>query len=167
MQQIPHMKTGFSNNNYSHDENFTLFLQKLIIFFGQQSIEYGTYYSNKAGRDNLSSNDIIYAMKYLAHEILSFDNLQQRVSQINDFDPSDNDDESDNESDNESDDESDDESDKSKEYFTRAPNTDSICHQINNYNDSWDAWNPTNELEIILKLYINKSINQCSVYNME
>lgn len=48
----------------------------VLITLIEKAAKLGVYYSKKSGRNNLSSTDLIYALKYYAHEFDNQDNLE-------------------------------------------------------------------------------------------
>ena len=139
------MKTGFSPLK---EQSNTINLEKienLLLLFSQKSIVLGAHYATCAGRNNLSGEDIIYSLQYFAHEFMKIDSLE------NDLENFDSDSDSDSEFDSDFD---------SDDLFTRADDSDEFCKKINYYHDTWNEWNPTDEIECVLKRNIDKIINK-------
>ena len=139
------LRTGFSNLN-EPNTNFLETLTSLLIKFSEKSIIYGAHYAKCAGRENLSGMDTIYALQYLAHE---FHNLNTSTN------------ESDSDSESESDYEQ--EINDDDDVFSRAPDVDETCILMNHYHDTWDSWEPTNELQMCLKRNIDKTIEKYNI----
>ena len=143
------MKTGFSLlQPKKPDQDLLNRLNNLLLIFAEKSITLGAHYAKHAGRFNLSGMDTIYALQYLAHEFMDLDDLPILLKEKeNESD----DDESD-------DDESDDDESDDDDSFTRASDEDSICKKMNDYHDTWSEWNPTDDIEILLKKNIDKTL---------
>lgn len=138
------LRTG--NSNVNADDNFLEHVHKLLMIFSEKSIVLGSHYAKCAGRENLSGMDTIYALQYLAHEFPHMDMNNVCPSQFTDSDE-DTCSEDENELCSEDDD-----------TFTRAPNSDSICAKMNEYHDTWDDWHPTDNIELLLKENIDKTL---------
>jgi len=146
------MKTGFSLiEPPKPDTELLNKLNNLLIIFAEKSIHLGAHYAKTSGRYNLSGMDTIYALQYLAHEFMDMENLEQLIKEkeSNDSEES----ESENESESESNCEEIDD-----DTFTIASDEDSICKKMNYYHNTWSEWNPTDDIEILLKRNIDKTL---------
>ena len=151
------MKTGFSLiEPVKPDQDLLNRLNNLLLIFAEKSITLGAHYAKHAGRSNLSGMDTIYALQYLAHEFMDLDDLPSLLEKKENESDDENDDEMDDEMDDENDDKMDDEMDDDE--FTKASDEDSICKQMNKYHDTWSEWNPTDDIEILLKKNIDKTL---------
>ena len=132
------MKTGFGDMDVSHIENTGFNLLGQLMEF---AVINGAKYSKSAGRNNLSGQDIIYALQYEAHEF-PFRNLN-----TNDYSSSEDEDSESEEFCNEEDDK-----------FTRSSSQDELIVKMNNYHDNWDTWEPELDIQKILKNAVTKAI---------
>ena len=150
------MKTGFSLIEPTKPDPVLLnTLNNLLLIFSEKSIMLGAHYAKSAGRTNLSGMDTIYALQYLAHEFMDLEDLPRLLHDCNGDDDC-----SDSDSDDDcidSDDDSDDDSGDCDE-FTRATDEDSVCKKMNHYHDTWSEWIPTDDIEIMLKRNIDKTL---------
>lgn len=145
------MKTGFSNVEASNEPDGPLldFLNKLLLVFAEKSVILAVHYAKIAGRDNLSGQDTIYALQYLCHEFMDMDDLDRQVG----MDSSDTDSDSDSDSDSFTENEND--------CFSRANSEDDpICAKMNQYHDEWDSWDPTDDIQVLLKRNVDKAMLQ-------
>ena len=146
------MKTGFSLiEPVEPDQNLLNRLNNLLIIFAEKSIVLGSHYSKNAGRFNLSGMDTIYALQYLAHEFMDLDDLETLLEEKESMSSEEYESMSDS-SEIGRDDILDD------DLFSRASNVDNICKKMNNYHDTWSEWNPTDDIEILLKCNIDKTL---------
>ena len=140
-------------------------LLKVLV---RKSIESAAYYMRAANRTDLCREDMIYALKYEAHEFMSRPDLELEVQAILNEDTDRKQSESD-EYETQTDDESDEyESmsdcseletvDDDECVFTRALTNDPVIQKMNMYHDTWDTWTPTDPLLMKLKEDINVSI---------
>ena len=135
------MNTGF-NNLIHNDENDNI-LQNLIFQLMESAIDSATFYAKSSGRDNLSGMDVIYGLQYEAHQFLN--------RPVNNSHPHyDQSDESDSDQSEESESDSDD-------IFTKSTENIEKINLMNHYHDTWELWNPENEIEKLLK----KSVDLC------
>lgn len=177
MEKI-NMKTGFNivdDKGFDIDPMIEKKIGSILITLLKKASVLGVDYAKSAGRDNLSSMDIIYALQYYAHEFNNEPDLEDAFIQneteyenfINDKDcgsdsGSEAGSDSGSDSDSESDSESESDSDESIEdfdnddTFTRSESTDEIIQKMNLHHDNWENWNPTDKLDIIMKRSIDK-----------
>ena len=142
------MKTGFSLiEPIRPDEALLNRLNNLLLIFAEKSILIGSHYAKYSGRSNLSGMDTIYALQYLAHEFMVLDDLEELLKEKEIL--------SESESESESDESM---SEFSDDVFTRASDDDHICKKMNMYHDEWSEWNPTDDIEILLKRNIDKTL---------
>jgi hypothetical protein len=145
------MKTGFGevDTSYIVDAGLNL-LNELMRF----AVINGSKYAKSAGRDNLSGEDIIYALQYEAHEFPYRNINSTSASESSDDEISDSEDEIDDDADtidNLNDD---------ADTFTRSSSNDELIIKMNNYHDNWLSWEPETEIQKSLKNAVNKAINQ-------
>jgi hypothetical protein len=152
-------------------------IEALLMVFMENAITIGVTYSQAAGRNNLSSIDILYSLQYQAHHFENMENLEehcenyiqqkQREEDDDDDAKSYDDDGSDNGSDSDSDSDSDFDYDDARsdvdvdedadEFFTRATNSSNgLIEKMNYYHDTWDNWHPEDQIQGFLKDAINK-----------
>ena len=152
MENVPNViKTG--NNIVETNEIDPEILKTtegLMITLIEKAVLSAAKYAKSAGRDNVSSTDMIYALQYEAHEFMNHEDLEERIEENKPMS------ESDDEGEPESD-ESDDENDTAEE-FTRAPDEDLLCKKINEYHDNWNTWIPVERTEIVMKNAVDKVI---------
>jgi len=140
------MKTGFSLNEAPTLD--LVHLHNLLIKFAKKSVLFAAHYSTHAGRTNLSGTDELYALQYLCHEFFNVCNLNESVS-----------DSDSGEEDSDSGEEDSDSGEADDDLFTRANDDDDVCAKMNMYHDTWNSWEPTDEIEIILKRNVDKTKN--------
>ena len=154
------MRSGFSPVKEPAKPNQELldYLNNLLLVFTEKSIYFGAHYAKCAGRDNLSGMDTLYALQYLSHEFLNLPDLQECMNE-------DDSEISESESDSDSDSECEEEelaTDDDADIFTRASDDDPICAKMNKYHDEWDIWNPVDDIQILLKQNVDKTIQKLS-----
>lgn len=146
------MKTGFSLiEQFQPDQDLLDRLNNLLIIFAEKSIILGAHYSKNSGRFNLSGIDTIYALQYLAHEFMDLEDLEVLLKEKESMSSDESESMSDS-SDMENEDADDD------DIFCRASDDDDICKKMNYYHDTWSEWNPTDDIEILLKVNIDKTL---------
>ena len=143
------MQTGFSvlQEASKPDEELLNYLQNLLLIFAEKSIFYGSHYAKCAGRDNLSGMDTLYALQYMSHEFLNLEDLPESIAEKL------------SESESDIDTESDTDNEEEDDVFTRASDEDPICKKMNDYHDNWDSWTPVDDIQILLKQNVDKTIN--------
>ena len=168
-------KTG--RNNLIEKEDTSELEKKvgsILITLIQKAVDLAARYSASAGRDNLSSTDMIYALQYYAHEFENEDNLEEsfvenevEYAKIFQSNESDHEEEGENsESDyeenekEEGDSESDHEEESKNEEFSRSESTEPLFVKMNEYHDNWDRWNPSETSQQVMKSAIDKVINE-------
>lgn len=126
----------------------------ILTTFMKRAIEVGGQYAKAAGRDNLSSMDVVYALQYQAHtfiEEMDNDNMEQV------FDENLPQSQEENDEDDTDDDEDTEDEDDTDDVFSRCEDpTDPIIIKMNAYHDDWDAWEPSNAIQQMLKNAIDK-----------
>lgn len=153
------MQTGFSNVSSTGEVN-TEFLKRIkgiMLHFMERAVIMGSEYAVAAGRDIVTSTDILYALQYQARTYLEhvantpdiesvFDKYSEEVEE----ESSDSEEES---SDSEEVEDSEEESSEvEEEEFTRCENpTDPVMADMNRYHDTWDDWKPDNPFQQLLK----------------
>jgi len=147
MENVPNViKTGNDPiKTIEIDPEIMKTTEGLMITLIEKAIGSAAKYAKSANRDNVSSTDMIYALQYEAHEFMKHEDLEERIK----------DNLSISEDEDEDEDEEIDQSDTA-EVFTRAPDTDPICKQMNEYHDNWNSWVPKERTEIILKNAVDK-----------
>lgn len=146
--ELPPMKTGFSPLEDRKPIVTEEEIQKLLVVFMQNAITNASNYSQASGRDNLSSQDMIYGLKYEAFTFCKNNTLKGYLEMYN----------SDSECDT-SEDESEYEVIEENEEFSEAPDEASeMIRMMNQVNQFWSSWEPENQIEVILKDSIDKTI---------
>lgn len=150
---IPPMKTGFSLiEPPKPDQDLLNKLNNLLLIFAEKSIHLGAHYAKTSGRYNLSGMDTIYSLQYLAHEFMDLEDLDQLLKE------KENESESESESESFSEHEDSDCEEIDNDTFTRASDEDNLCKKMNYYHDTWSEWAPTDDIEILLKRNIDKTL---------
>lgn len=144
------MKTGFNPIDEPQPIVTEEEIQKLLVVFMQNAITNASSYSQASGRDNLSSQDVIYGLKYEAFTFCKNNTLKGYLEMYNSDDASDTSDTSD---------ASDYEAIEENEEFCEAPDEASeMIRMMNQVNQFWSSWEPDNQIEVILKESIDKTI---------
>lgn len=151
------MKTGF--DNLIHEDNdlspdLKLKINAIMFTLIEKAIDVGVKYSKSSGRNNLSSTDLLYALQYQAHEFLDYPDLTEKCIENEDIIQEIESDEDEYDFETESEEEN--EENKENEEFCRSNSNDPIVSKMNEYHDSWNDWNPEDEIRRLIK----KSINQ-------
>jgi len=160
MNQIPTMKTGFTTmiDTPECPESLKSKIHEILLKLMGEAVIIGAKYAHVAGRNYVSSTDILYALQYQAHTFCTEDNLQTELENDETTLPveflddeheteSDNEDDEDDESENDEDESNDDD----LEYFTRAHSDDPLIIAMNTYHDEWEQWMPVNIIQQMLK----------------
>lgn len=139
------MKTGFGIVADENDLDETLLkrISSILSYFMTKAIEVGVVYSKEAGRDMVTSTDIIYALEYQAQHFTDAANdecLEETLTNIEHEMESDPDSESDSESDSEE-----------EEPFTRAESDDPVVTEMNRCHDTWGEWAPQDDIQAMIK----------------
>lgn len=154
------MQTGFSRgvHNETVSEEFLKRIKGIMLHFMERAVIMGSEYAVAAGRDIVTSTDIMYALQYQARTYLDhvantpdiesvFDKYSEEVEE--DSEDSEEDSEEEESSDSE---EEEVEDSEEEEEFTRCENpTDPVMADMNRYHDTWDDWKPDNPFQQLLK----------------
>ena len=156
---IMNMKTGFDNTSSENDPLLLFKIKVMMKTLLEQAVITGTKYAKEAGRSNLSSTDMIYALQYQGHHFAETQDLEERVEYWTRHNEEEDDAETDDDTE-ESDEDSDDDTNEKEtvddnECFTRATES-SFAIEVNRINDSWDSWNPTDLTQLMIKNSIDK-----------
>ena len=152
--EFPSMKTGFDitmeqRSLFNEDD-----LMKLLDVFMRNAVVNAAMYSKASGRDNLSSQDMIYGMKYEAYVFCKNDTFMGYLEKYS------RDSDSGSDSDSDSDSGSDSNSGSDNEEFTEAPSESSeLVRNMNEVNSFWEEWEPQNQVEVLLKKSIDDTIS--------
>lgn len=174
----------------THGENsvdFEMKLMCLLKILVEKSIEIAADYCEHAKRNTVTGKDMVYALKYQAHEFLTAETETELAEKLheylndddssslllfaptNDTDDDDSDDESDSggsepDSDNSHMDSASDDNDSAissdddeTDEFTESRCECDMCTKINSYNREWDDWQPSEEMHIIFKNAVNRA----------
>lgn len=151
--ELPPMKTGFNPITIEEPRPIVTEeeIQKLLAVFTQNAITNASSYSKASGRDNLSSQDMIYGLKYEAFTFCKNNTLKGYLEMYDSC----------SESDDECDtDESEYEIMEENEEFSEAPDDASeMIRTMNHVNQFWSSWEPENQIEVILKESIDRTID--------
>ena len=150
------MKSGFGTSDTGSDINDELQerIRAILMTFMRKAVVMGGKYASSAGRDILTSTDLLYALQYQAHrfldEVNSDDNIEEEFN--NHLLTNTDDEEYEEDEENEEDEECEEEP-----PFTRCElSDDDVINDMNHYHDNWDSWNPTDSIQIILKRAIDE-----------
>lgn len=140
------MKTGFNPIEEPQPIVTEEEIQKLLVVFMQNAITNASSYSQASGRDNLSSQDVVYGLKYEAFTFCKNNTLKGYLEMYESSDESDT---------------SESEYDllEENEEFSEAPDDASeMIRMMNQVNQFWSSWEPDNQIEVILKESIDRTI---------
>lgn len=146
------MQTGLISTDVSVDETLLKKIKGIMIHFMENAITVGCRYVHAAGRDTLTSTDVLYALRYQARTYL--DNIENtpNIEELFDKHAESESEEDESESESESEDESESEEDECEECFTRCDDsTDPLIKDMNRYHDTWNQWVPDNHIQMLLK----------------
>lgn len=142
------MKTGFDllAEAPAVDGELIKNLHSVMLALAARCMESAAKYAQTAGRECVTSTDMEYAMKYEAHVFFFRETLHDDVGQcrtmleenvhVSDDDADDDDDEGDDTS-------------TSADEFKRGQS--GFCQRVNVIVDAWDAWQPSDQLQNLLK----------------
>ena len=99
------------------------------------------HYSKTCGRNTITSQDVQYALKYSARNLVG--------KHVGTLFPED--------EDEDEDDDSMEEVDEEEEPFVRYSGEDSLMKDIHNAVDTWESWIPVSPIEIMLKDSVDKT----------
>ena len=145
----PVIKTGYDldDNDTQLDPDFMKNIEATLMTLMEKSITTATNYAKSSGRDNVSSTDMIYALQYQAHEFLNSHDLEDRILANRN---------SEKEIEMGEDEEYEDEEYEDEEFKRVQKGTSELTDKINTYHDNWHSWNPTGQVEKIIKNAIDK-----------
>ena len=163
------LKTGFNpliENNVNKE--FIATIMSMVTIFSEEAMVLASNYTIYNGRDQVTTNDLIKALKYRAldnnPEYWEKPEIITKMRTIyNDYinedldypDESDNENYSENESDseneNESDSENENESDNEMEDYQYLDVSQTVLDKMNNIDEIWKQFEPTDNSELILK----------------
>lgn len=110
-------------------------------------------YAQHAGRGIATPTDLRYGMRYEARHFLDRRELEAKVEEtqqwLQEDDKSGSEDESDTEEDLEE--------DSQEKEFTRSGCACEVCSGVNQVFDSWEDWNPTDQVQAFLKASISRT----------
>ena len=154
--EIPPMKTGFSltnDSNVSEGEHIGLVVLLLMVF-SQNVMDNACEYCSHAGRDTVTPRDMIYALKYEAFNFCKRKSMMEYLDECKL-------EELDDDSEDDSEDEDEAEPSEADITFSEADSTiNKFCKDVNEINEFWDNWTPTDEIEAILKKSVDASISE-------
>ena len=139
------MKTGFGESSGAYEERQLEAITDILIPVLEKSMLLACKYCRACGRDVVLSQDVEYAAKYCAMNTVGQDIGMSII-------------------DDEDEDEDEDDEDSSVEsvdaedcpLFVRYEGTDPMMQAVNEAHDRWNAWEPTNPVEIMLKNAIDR-----------
>lgn len=163
------MRTGFATIKSDNSELIKK-IKGIMLHFMERAIIIGSEYAIAAGRDIVTSTDILYALQYQARTYLDhientaniesiFDKYAEEVSDPEeDSEDSDEDPEEDSDEDPEEDSDEDPDEDLDEEEFTRCENPpNDLIKDMNLYHDTWDSWTPDNPFQQLLKNAVDQT----------
>lgn len=154
---LPPMKTGFNlieNTEPSNETNIGLIVL-LLMAFTQNVMEVANNYCAYAGREIITPTDMIYALKYEAFNFCKRKSIDQYLNECHFEDI-----EEDTDSNEEDTDSEDDEEDSDITFIEADSETNKFCKDVNEINEFWENWTPTDPIEAILKKSVDASISE-------
>lgn len=144
MNDFSFMKTGINNNNHQ-----TIDITSIVGIFTEDAIKIASLYTTHSNRTIITKTDIQNALKFRAcHNTLFLDNIKERIENFEKFLQN-----------YSSEDESEDEQmEESIEEYTQSQCTCILCEKMNNIDTYWNQWNPDNQMDIIVKNAISKTL---------
>jgi hypothetical protein len=142
------MKTGFGEAT-ENDVDQVLYkrIGSILTYFMTKAIDVGAVYVKAAGRDTLTTTDILYALQYQAQHFTDTLNddtcLEDTLANF----------ENEMESEEEESEEEESEEEEEEEQFTRAESTgdNPIVSAMNRCHDTWDEWVPQDHIQVLIK----------------
>lgn len=150
------MKTGFGESSGAYEERQLEAITDILIPVLEKSMVLACKYCRACGRDVVLSQDVEYAAKYCAMNTVGQDIGMSII---------DDEDEDEDEDDEGSSVESVDAEDCP--LFVRYEGTDPMMQAVNEAHDRWNAWEPTNPVEIMLKNAIDRGDGAGTTGGME
>jgi len=150
------MKTGFGESSGAYEERHLEAITDILIPVLEKSMVLACKYCRACGRDVVLSQDVEYAAKYCAMNTVGQDIGMSII---------DDEDEDEDEDDEGSSVESVDAEDCP--LFVRYEGTDPMMQAVNEAHDRWNAWEPTNPVEIMLKNAIDRGDGAGTTGGME
>ena len=173
------LKTGFNNINDNSNNDYKLQMSALVTVFMENALKTASIYTKHSNRKIVTSIDISLGLKRELFTFLNNDDIETRALEIfNEFknneltyptsDIEDDNDEYDDEEVEEDDEEDEEETEeeiedpfgnychiydkkkKEEEEFIKSNCDCKICKEVNEYNEKWKNWKPTNRIEEIL-----------------
>jgi len=145
------MKTGFGEITEDHvDVDLCKRIGSILTYFMMKAIDVGAVYVKAAGRDTLTTTDILYALQYQAQHFTDTINDDTCLEDtLENFE---------NEMESEEEEEEEEESEEEEEEeFTRAESTgDPTVSEMNRCHDTWDEWNPQNHIQVLIKRAVDE-----------
>jgi hypothetical protein len=137
------MKTGFGEITEDHfDVDLCKRIGSILTYFMTKAIDVGAVYVKAAGRDTLTTTDILYALQYQAQHFTDTINEDTLENFENEMESEEED----------SEEEESEEEEEEEEEFTRAESTgDPTVSEMNRCHDTWDEWNPQNHIQVLIK----------------
>ena len=174
------MNTGFSANTpcSAYKDELRTRVGCIMALFMEKAIVIGTKYVKACGRSTLTSIDMMYALKYQAHNFVNDSNNDENLeSKLNEYkidiftsesaSDVENADTEEDESDTEEDesDTDEDESDTDEdELFTRCDNSnDPLIVEMNRIHDTWSEWHPTDRIQQLVKEAIDSTYDKINL----
>ena len=148
------MRTGFSPGSPT-GVDILPWVEATLKVLLEKSVEVGCLYSQDAGRDNLTSEDMVRALKYQAFHFLNEPDLNQRVA-LHMKRPGD--ETTPEGSGDETTPEGSGDDDESAERFTEASGT-ALSDEVNECCRRWDEWEPDTIQQQMLKRAIDRTID--------
>jgi hypothetical protein len=144
------MRTGFLPVSEPPSAGIPPWIEATLHVLLEKSVLVAAQYASDAGRDNLSSEDMVRGLKHQAFHFLDAPDLNERIEQYMNRDDSESDSESDSGSDSESDD---------CEDFSVATGSE-LAEEVNTCVEKWDSWEPETPQQEALKRAIDKAIER-------
>ena len=151
--ELPPMKTGFNpiqESGVSGNEHIGLVVLLLMVF-SQNVMDNACEYCHYAGRDTVTPTDMIYALKYEAFNFCKRKSIEEYLEEASFEEIEEEDVESESEDESDSD-------DNDITFLEADSDTNKFCKDVNEINEFWDNWTPTDPIEAILKKSVDASI---------
>jgi len=150
------MKTGFGDGVENDINDVELKrIASILSYFMRKSIEVGTVYVKEAGRETLTSTDVLYALQYQAQNFT--DTINNDISLETTLVDLENEMDSDSEEEESDEEESDEEeSDEEEEDFTRAESDNPVISEMNRCHDTWEDWEPQDHIQSMIKRAVDR-----------
>ena len=147
--ELPPMKTGFNPVQDNIEESSIGETAILLIVFMQNVMNVACEYTKYSGREVVTPMDMIYSLKYEAFNFCKRGSLKEYIDNC-EFEITEG-------SDDESIEEIEEEDENTK-FKEADSNLNKFCRDMNEINEFWDNWTPTDDIEALLKRAVDASM---------